>query len=974
MDVARAADLSERLARRSDHSPPRRPDPDRLMRWTAAAARGDPEALRRRVSRWSADPAALVAELVATGGPATPRWWAAIADLPDVAPGPGPLGTVIPPLLARADRVLGPTAWFHPTARSDLVQALADQLTVVLQTGADRLIGAGEPVTAPALWHRFPVLARLAGTAVGDWVAAGTELHRAVVADHADLAALTGAPVTGVHRIRTGLSDRHGGGRTVSVLTCTTSAGERRVVHKPHSLSAELLLGEVLRWCDARGLDLGAAPAVVLRRTYGWAEFVEDRPTTDPARYFRRAGGLAAVLFALGGNDCHAGNLIACGDQPVIIDAETVLQPALADEDGGLPPDSILDGLLLPRWLRVGGTAVEMTGLGAAAAGQGSRLRRLEWTDTEHGPRLRPRDEWVDLAVGPARAKDGTVLRPDHHAEDLLAGFRAAWDVLQRDADALLAGPLADWDEVRVRVLVRMTRTYVRIAQTSLHPDLLADGLDRSLHLEHLARFILDRDDWREWLDLIDEERDQMEGGDIPSFSVAGTARHLRDRVGAVLAPLAESAADRAERRLAHLSPDERQTQEDLIVTALAVAPVGVRTRMLAQARAEADPDLVATHESVRTSARSLLDVLMAQTRRTPTGLVAADRAQWGVERHRIGWYDGTTGILVATAAAAVALDDASARERARGLLGHDLAEARSRPGRLWRGRGIGGQDGVGGILVGWAAAARLLPESAEHVAHAVDHLLRHRVPVTGDPDLLRGSGGLLAGLLAARSAGLPVDDDYGRQVSVATVAALPAAGVGLNGFSHGDAGAAAVLSAAAAGGGLDDPADHRRPHELLLGESRRYDPDIGEWRDLRVPGRERPGPGWCNGAPGMALARIIVGDPGDDLPRLAAACRRDVEPRDNLCCGAAGRAEVLRAWSEADPRQRAAYDAAVSGLVARTSTARLRLGVPPGVRLQPLGMFQGVSGVLVALAGWLSPTQPHVLAWGCDTTPAREN
>jgi hypothetical protein len=103
-----------------------------------------------------------------------------------------------------------------------------------------------------------------------------------------------------------------------------------------------------------QGVDAGHGPKVLGRHEYGWAEYIlHDLRSEDPATYYQLGGSLLAVLHALGARDAHAENVIVAGNSPVLIDAETVLQPTVGQ---GKRRQSILDSLLLSQ-SRVGGPA-----------------------------------------------------------------------------------------------------------------------------------------------------------------------------------------------------------------------------------------------------------------------------------------------------------------------------------------------------------------------------------------------------------------------------------------------------------------------------------------------------------------------------------------------------------------------------------------------------------------------------------------
>src|SRR6202041_311916 len=72
------------------------------------------------------------------------------------------------------------------------------------------------------------------------------------------------------------------------------------------------------------------------------------------------------ALYALHATDMHCDNVIACGDQPVLIDVETLLHPTLPDRDAAATSasESGTSGSTTP-----GSTASESTASGSTAPG-----------------------------------------------------------------------------------------------------------------------------------------------------------------------------------------------------------------------------------------------------------------------------------------------------------------------------------------------------------------------------------------------------------------------------------------------------------------------------------------------------------------------------------------------------------------------------------------------------------------------------
>ena len=125
-----------------------------------------------------------------------------------------------------------------------------------------------------------------------------------------------------------GLSDPHRGGRQVFAVTF---ANGRRLIYKPKDMGIDVAYNALLTWLNAAGAPITLRPLLVLdRQTHGWVECADPAPCADRAavtRYYHRAGALMCLVHLLQGSDCHAENLIAAGEDPVLVDCETLLDP-----------------------------------------------------------------------------------------------------------------------------------------------------------------------------------------------------------------------------------------------------------------------------------------------------------------------------------------------------------------------------------------------------------------------------------------------------------------------------------------------------------------------------------------------------------------------------------------------------------------------------------------------------------------------
>ncbi len=588
------------------------------------------------------------------------------------------------------------------------------------------------------LWVGYPALARLVGTTMQLWVDRSVELLSRAASDLHAINECFGQQLVRLHRVTLGLSDSHNGHASVADCVFVDDSGvQTHIIYKPKDVTAEALFASVCGWMNARQADLGQPLNVLPASGYGWVEKVETQPATNAAEvelFYRRCGSLAAVLFALGATDCTTENLVANGPRPVVIDAETILQPLMFSEaetasDDALmalmyrPGDSVLDTQLVPRWKGKGPFVRDLSALGSAESAIQPRRPRLEWvgagTSTAHlvemkGKGLQRRSDLLDSFGTPTRACD--------HVDALLAGFDRALAILEQDGVELAgeSGPLKDFGDVQVRAVLRMTSTYITILETSIRPVLLSDGLDRSMHLERLARYILTRRDSAETLALVEAEREQMEVGDIPLFTLRSSQSDLRNEAGVRMMTFRESAAERVKRRLSAMTSAEHFRQRRYLQTSLAVSEPRIRHSTLELQMSDTATDSPApsdeslAHEGIRRQAcRVLTDQISEAVESTAdwsrlVGLKSLSPQQWGIGPLGSTYEDGLTGVAVAMFAAAKTLRDADVEDMARSILRTAVVDGIARFDRLVQLRGIEGPSGISGLQIGWGICLEL--------------------------------------------------------------------------------------------------------------------------------------------------------------------------------------------------------------------------------------------------------------------------
>ena len=849
-----------------------------------------------------------------------------------------------------------------------------------------------------ALIAEYPVLARLLATVVEQWVAVVVELLERLAADGEALArTFAGAAPAALGPVVAatgGASDAHRGGRSVLLLTFGSGL---RLVYKPKDLALEADYARLVAWWNAagRGLDL-RAPRILDRGSHGWVELIRHAPCADAdaaRRYYTRAGMHLCLLYAVGATDCHLENVVAHGEHPVIIDAETLMHPDVTATVSGVAAslaDSVLRTGLLPSWQSRQGTAVavDVSGLGF---------------DEQRPP---PMPRWrcvnsdymhlgLDTADAPANANlvlvDGVAQSPTAYAAALLDGFAQVYERLLAARDILVGdgGPLAAMRRRQARFVFRPTRVYAKILQRAVAPEALRSGVDFSLELEHASRAFVQTELARDSWPILDAELRALEQLDVPYFASRADERALTTSLGRRLEDYFEAPGwDRMIERIRALSPSDCARQLELIRGTLhaKVARAHEPARAPAAAPDDADPGAAAapSPEALCAEARAIARTLAERA------ITLDEETSWlalsylpRTERYQVGLvgdmlFDGRCGLALFLAALAQVDGDDGARALALrvvqplrvALRQHDDARLR----RRLDGRVLGGAFGLGSIVYGFTRLAGLLGDPAllEDARATMARIADDDIAGDRHFDVLSGAAGTLLGLLALHEAtgsarALDKAVACGRRLLDARVGPVGArawqpafAQQPIAGFAHGAAGIAyALLRLHRVTGGV---AYRAAALEGIAWETSVFNASTQRWADLRPGARptESAG-GWCNGAPGIGLARLgaLAIAASDELRRdaevgLEACLRHSLDDVDHLCCGNLGRVDMLLTGASllGRPELRRAALARAGLVVARARRGgayRLQRAIGPGAFFDP-GLFQGAAGVGYAL------------------------
>jgi type 2 lantibiotic biosynthesis protein LanM len=868
------------------------------------------------------------------------------------------------------------------------------------------------------LWTALPALARVLGNVIEQWINSTHELIERFDSDREDLLGFVAGSNLDlvVEAVRCGMSDLHNAGRSICVLSLRGGAS---LVYKPRSVATEHAWERFVEWVGERMPSTTLKPMrVFVREGYGWCEFIQGPVNVDNTRaqaFFYRAGIFLGLLHLLVATDMHEENLVACGDHPVLVDLEMLLQPDLRKRtpDGAEPlraifrarnliTDSFLETGLLPMIVKTPETAtIGQGGLSHHALFGPRRLGWIEANRLEMTPRLEP-SSLIPLANLPQI--DGVSVRLHDYWDDFRRGAEDALRfAIIFKSDLLRPGsPLELFKGIPIRITLRPTRYYEMLLRRLLDFRRMSDTQVWSCQADFSSRFEFSPDQPNWPVEFAKREREDLAALNVPHFEVASDAGFYP----CSSADVAEeqcyvSGYERARTRIAAL--DEARIRDQLSILELSklafdiepldrparqTGPLGIQVAAAPDvARSDADESLF------REEIQSIVRMLKRSAIREGGGCTWLGLTPVGdtdaIALRPLGHalYDGTTGVALFLAAASVALKDQDCKVLCLEALAATrwYLKAESAAG-FARTLGLGGTGGIGSVIYAFTSIARILsvPELLEDALGA-SRLITERM-IAGDRtfDISKGSAGTLLALLRLHA-----------ETGVKSVLACaidcaehlmryrpeheralwkrnrePAA---LAGMSHGASGYALAFHRLHRATG--ETRYMQVVKDCLEYERSVYSHENQNWPDLRpmdlktsieYPVR------WCHGAVGIAFARrelIDAGcmDPALDLEyRVARETSRSFggHRNDSLCCGNFGLiALLMHPCKDQVEETSGSYSNRLLADLIRQARERGSYQWQGGLDNHNPGFFRGVSGIGYIIAKKLvGDSLPNIL------------
>lgn len=721
---------------------------------------------------------------------------------------------------------------------------------------------------------------------------------------------------TKIKQISGGMGDPHNGGKSVRAVTFDNGA---KIIYKPHTCENEIFFYELTDFLY-RKMHLSVRKIKILSYdTHCWGEFIvpeECISMKEIARFYKRIGALAFVSYVLGTGDLHAENLIACGEYPILVDLENLVNQSLRKEDpiqGRFTKSVLFSGLLpVPHWNKNGRGVV----LGGLSFEENQKLPIKIPVIKDYGT-LDMRVEYEHPVV---KSSDnvpryrGQRIDFRGYESEIIDGFREAYWISLQHKEELQRLTEKHIKKIRNRVIFEDTQKYAMLISSSFHPNLLLDAADREVFLN------LTRKGRTPEFDAISaREVESMRDRDIPYFYQMGEEREIYSGDDHIVYAVTEKTPGEVIcENIENLTEEDMDWQIYMMKLSFELFRMN-RKELMNGKYMYRKQSLVDSLAYAKKIYQRVLKMAIRTSDSIGWVVPKPVNNSWNVQKIDTYLYDGIAGIFVFLNY----LENAAENTVQKDVLEQVERELFRYTDQNWRNinflnRNTGIYAGEGSMIYAYLLVYQITRRNV-YLNYAKKHciLLRRNLIYDRKYDLLSGNGGaIFAYLLMHEVTGKKIYINWAKEAAEILMKSAVSIDGGiawesergyrpLLGVSHGTGGIAWAFAK------LYSVTREMKYQKIvlqaLLYEDANYDPAMNDWKDFRTESAgEKHQVAWCHGGGGILLARKNIMELCDDV-EISEICQRDIvtnieylkKEKDRvgmcLCHGTAGNYEIMR-------------------------------------------------------------------------------
>lgn len=256
-----------------------------------------------------------------------------------------------------------------------------------------------------------------------------------------------------------------------------------KIVYKTKSAITDVFYNSLIDWINEKDVNISLQGfGVIDKGEYSWHEYIpyeSCQSKKEVKLFYYRLGYLTAVLQVLGSKDYHYGNILANGEQPILIDNETILNPFAKENSFDIRNANVVASQNKTSKGKFNNL------LGAFNYKVAVRVKVVKVMKGNKIQCFNKKKFWIGKNIPKLKQKR---VNPTEYKTQIQHGYVNGLNILMEHHKSL-----NDFIETQLvglnfnyRYLFRPSLEYLQLLLDSLQPSYLRTGLERSIYFEQL--------------------------------------------------------------------------------------------------------------------------------------------------------------------------------------------------------------------------------------------------------------------------------------------------------------------------------------------------------------------------------------------------------------------------------------------------------------------------------------------------------
>ncbi|AXR20144.1 hypothetical protein COC60_29660 [Bacillus thuringiensis] len=340
--------------------------------------------------------------------------------------------------------------------------------------------------------------------------------------------------------IDVGMGDTHQDGKTVCTLHFSDGS---RIMYKPRNLEVDQAFQDFLKFLNTKRITEFNTVNFFSSSSDGWMEFISQKECTEEKQineFYKKTGQYLAILYILNANDIHYENIIAHGENPILIDLESLFVPKpnhyFEEFDSSFQKaqeflnTSVNSIALLPTEIT---RSIDGTDLYADLGGVSFNKKQISPYKSVilNNKNLESMDfSLKNLELEPKHNNpvlNGTTLEAYDYIQDIQDGFKSMYEWAIENKEELVSKIQQLFTGKRIRFINKSTMFYSKLLDMSTYPIFSKNSFYKKLLFHRVGL-----DGFKSGHPFLKHEYNDLLNMDVPYFSAITNTKNIYNSNG----------------------------------------------------------------------------------------------------------------------------------------------------------------------------------------------------------------------------------------------------------------------------------------------------------------------------------------------------------------------------------------------------------------------------------------------------------